>query len=205
MEATTVDTETLDAVVAFHGHLCPGLAVGIRAAQEALALIGANTGERAVVAIVESDMCGVDAIQFLTGCTLGKGNLVHRDHGKVVFTFLRRGDASAIRISMRPGALDDDPERKALFAKVKDGDATPRERARFWSLQERGAQRILAAPFQELYEVRDVEVEPPPHGRSMTLVMCARCGEPTLETRTIDGELCRPCGELRAAPGPGGP
>lgn len=198
-----LDTETVGRMVDFHGHMCPGLAIGARAAEAAVHEIGANTTERAVVAIVESDMCGVDAIQFLTGCTFGKGNLVHRDHGKVVFTFLRRCDGKAIRISMRPGAMgDDDPERRALFAKVKAQLATAQEGRRFWSLQQQRAALILAAPFEELYEVREVEIEPPPHGRSMTLVECARCGEPTLETR-IDRSggrpLCPPCSEREAA------
>ncbi len=43
-----------------------------------------------MVALVETDMCGVDAIQFLTGCTLGKGNLIQRDSGKNAYTFVRR-------------------------------------------------------------------------------------------------------------------
>ena len=197
-----MDTDTIDRTVEFHGHMCPGLAIGIRAAEVALAEIGANTTERAVVAIVESDMCGVDAIQFLTGCTFGKGNLVHHDHGKVVFTFLRRSDGKAIRISMRPGAMgNDDPERRELFAKVKGQLATAAESRRFWSLQAQGAARILAAPFEELYEVREVNVEPPPHGRSITLVECERCGEPTLETRIGQSgrrELCPPCIEREA-------
>lgn len=192
-----MDADTIDRTVEFHGHRCPGLAIGIRAAEAALAEIGVNTTERAVVAIVESDMCGVDAIQFLTGCTFGKGNLVHRDHGKVVFTFLRRSDGKAIRISMRPGAMgEDDPERRELFARVKGQLATAAESRRFWSLQEQLAERILAASFEELYEVREVKVEPPPHGRSITLVECASCGEPTLETRIVQlgqRELCPPC------------
>lgn len=197
------DTATIDRTVEFHGHLCPGLAIGIRAAEPALDEIGANTAERAVVAIVESDLCCVDAIQFLTGCTFGKGNLIHRDHGKVAFTFLRRSDGRAIRISMRPGAMGkDDPEHRALFAKVKGQAATEAERRRFWADHEQRAERILAAPFDELYEVREVALEPPPHGRSMLLVECARCGEPTLQARIGrlgQRELCSPCLEREAA------
>jgi len=77
--------------VAFHGHWCPGLAVGIRAAEWALREMGRAADEE-IVAVVETDMCGVDAIQFLTGCTFGKGNLIHRDWGKNAFSFYRRRD-----------------------------------------------------------------------------------------------------------------
>ena len=55
----------------FHSHMCPGLAIGIRAAEIALREVGPRAANEGVVAIVETDMCGVDAIQFLTGCTLG--------------------------------------------------------------------------------------------------------------------------------------
>lgn len=57
------------------------------------------------MAIVETDMCGVDTIQFMTGCTFGKGNLVHRDHGKNAYTFVRRSDGRAVRVSIRADAV----------------------------------------------------------------------------------------------------
>ncbi len=43
-------------------------------------------------------MCGVDAIQFITGCTFGKGNLIHKDYGKNAFSFYRRRDQKAVRL-----------------------------------------------------------------------------------------------------------
>ena len=78
----------------FHGHMCPGLAIGIQAARIGLAVCGHDSDED-VVAVVETDMCAVDAIQALMGCTFGKGNLVHRDYGKAAFTFFRRRDGSS--------------------------------------------------------------------------------------------------------------
>ncbi len=40
----------------FHGHMCPGLAIGIRAAELALSEIGPHAQDEEVVAIVETDM-----------------------------------------------------------------------------------------------------------------------------------------------------
>ena len=94
-----IDEKTLERVVDFHGHMCPGLAMGVQAAQIALREIGAHAKDEEVVAVVETDMCGVDAIQFLTGCTFGKGNLVHCDWGKNVCSFYRRSDGRAVRIA----------------------------------------------------------------------------------------------------------
>ncbi|HEX2027481.1 MAG TPA: FmdE family protein, partial [Nitriliruptorales bacterium] len=74
----SIDERTLARVVDFHGHLCPGLAMGIQAARFALDEIGPHAQDEEVVAVTETDMCGVDAVQVLTGCTFGKGNLIHR-------------------------------------------------------------------------------------------------------------------------------
>ncbi len=96
------DRDMIEKVVDFHGHMCPGLAMGIRAAEVALNEVGPHSRDEEVVAVVETDMCAVDAIQFLVGCTFGKGNLVHRDYGKNAYTFVRRSDGRAIRVSARP-------------------------------------------------------------------------------------------------------
>ena len=95
-------TKELSDVINFHGHFCPGLAIGIRAAELALRLIGPNADDEEVVALVETNMCGVDAIQFMTGCTFGKGNLIHLDYGKNAFTFIRLSDGKTVRLVTRP-------------------------------------------------------------------------------------------------------
>jgi formylmethanofuran dehydrogenase subunit E len=194
-----IDRAELERVVDFHGHMCPGLAMGVRAAEVALERIGRHAGDEEVVAIVETDMCGVDAIQFMTGCTFGKGNLVHRDHGKNAYTFVRRSDGRAVRVSTRPdGWGPKDPGWAALFTKVRTGTASPEERDRFLSSHRERSERILAAPLDELYDVREVDVEAPPPARVFTSVNCAVCNEPTMETRVrrLDGrELCPPCFE----------
>lgn len=201
------DAETLKQTVAFHGHMCPGLAMGVRAAEIALEQIGPHSTDEEVVAIVETDMCGVDAIQFLTGCTFGKGNLIHRDYGKNAYTFVRRSDGKAIRVSTRPGGWGPpDPEGEDLFARVRSGTATPEERETFQRRHIERAEELLRAPIEDLYEVREVDIEMPHPARIHTSIPCAECGEPTMETRVrrLGGhELCPVCFEagLHALPG----
>ncbi len=55
MELAVTQTQ-VDQAVAFHGHFCPGLAIGIRAAEVALREIGAHSKDEEVIAIVETDM-----------------------------------------------------------------------------------------------------------------------------------------------------
>jgi formylmethanofuran dehydrogenase subunit E len=70
-------TLTYAEIARLHGHECPGLAIGYRMAAAGFeALESARAEDEELVAIVENDACGVDALQCLTGCTFGKGNLL---------------------------------------------------------------------------------------------------------------------------------
>jgi formylmethanofuran dehydrogenase subunit E len=164
----------------FHGHSCPGLSIGIRVAEIALREIGPHSSDEEVVCITEADNCAVDAIQYFTGCTAGKGNLIHRDYGKNVFTFVRRSDGKAIRISARPAPRSDKRHGHAQQSR------------------EQHIRAILDAPIEELFEVRPVEIEMPDKARILQSIPCTECGEATMSTRVhyFQGQpYCIPCYE----------
>lgn len=191
--------ETIKEIEEFHGHMCPGLAVGIRAAEIALSRIGKHAADEEVVAIVETDMCAVDAIQYLTGCTFGKGNLIHRDFGKNAFTFIRRSDGKALRVVTTPNAWGEpDPEHTRLFAKVREDQATPDERQRFQHLHRARAKAILESPEQSLFEIKGMDIRAPKRARIHASLACEECTEMVMETRLrkFGGRnLCIPCFE----------
>ena len=90
---------TYDEIVQFHGHECPGLAIGYRMATAAMETLESFRAEdEELVAIVENDACGVDALQCVTGCTFGKGNLLFRDYGKHVYTIYCRSSRLGVRV-----------------------------------------------------------------------------------------------------------
>lgn len=192
-----MQAELIYQIQSFHGHLCPGLATGIRAAEIALEQIGKHASDEEVVAIVETDMCAVDAIQFLIGCTFGKGNLIHRDHGKNAFTFVRRSDNKAIRILTKPDAWGDPhDEHRQLSAKVRSGAATLEEQARFRKSHLAKAQRILDARLEQLFSINEMRITPPKKARIYASIRCEECGEEAMETRIrkFGGrDLCIPC------------
>ena len=71
---------TYSEIVAFHGHSCPGLAVGYRMSRAAMdALSEMRSGDEQLVAI-------------------GKGNLIFRDFGKQVFTLYSRDSRKGVRV-----------------------------------------------------------------------------------------------------------
>jgi formylmethanofuran dehydrogenase subunit E len=197
MQDNYISEEMIQKTVAFHGHMCPGLAIGIRAAEVALRDIGPHAHDEEVVAVVETDMCGVDAIQSLTGCTFGKGNLIHLDYGKNAFTFYRRSDGKGIRLATRLEAFaEPDPEWEALRERLGDADLTPEQRKRFWELHAARSQQILDIPLDELFDLKEPEENIPSRARVMDSVTCEGCSEQVMETRTRRFEaktLCIPC------------
>lgn len=172
-----IEAEVIERAVEFHGHMCPGLAMGLRVAELALAEFGRHSPENELVAVVDTDMCPVDAIQLLTGCTFGRGNLIHLDYGKNAFSFIRPADGKGRRIVVRPagwGGPGSDPQAVS--------------------------QVILAQPLDRLLAMAIIEPSILPRVRPLAQLTCAGCEETVLEThsrRFAGATLCQSCFTLR--------
>lgn len=188
-----------DRAVEFHGHSCPGLATGYRVAKIALKELNSiRSADEELVAIVENDACGVDAVQVLTGCSLGKGNLIYRDYGKQVYTFACRDSGRAVRIAVKDSVWRNDPAYREIRKKVFGGAATEEERKAFHHHQHDRTHHILDLPEEDFCEVRHVNIELPPKARIFDSHPCAECGEPVMEprARVKGGKIaCIPCAE----------
>jgi formylmethanofuran dehydrogenase subunit E len=198
MSAVQIDERQIKETTSFHGHWCPGLAIGIRAAEWALKEMGKSPDEE-IVAVVETDMCGVDAIQYLTGCTFGKGNLIHKDYGKNAFTFYRRRDGKAMRLVLRPTIYGDaGPLMRKLHHKMQ-AEGLSEEEEKIWkAARAEVSKRIMDSDMAEVFEFKAPEGPAPKKARILASLTCERCGEPVMETRTRrfnDQVLCIPCFE----------
>lgn len=98
-----MDQTSWEKCVAFHGHVCGGLVIGYKAAIYAVELLGLSfSKDEQVVCISENDACGVDAIQVLLGCSIGKGNLLFHMTGKQAFSIYNRKTGKSVRLVLRP-------------------------------------------------------------------------------------------------------
>ena len=194
----SVDKELIEKTIAFHGHSCPGLVIGVRAAELALKKLG-YTEKKDLVAVVETDMCGVDAIQFLTGCTLGKGNLIHKDYGKMAFSFYDRSRNVGFRAVLRQDISGDvGSEFRSLMKKVEDGTANEEQHNRLQKLRSELQERYMNADLEEMFVVTEPRPPVPKPARILSSLQCEACGEMTMESRTrrFGGKiLCLPCFE----------
>ena len=184
--------------VRFHGHVCPGLAIGYAAAKAAaLRLELVPSEDEEVVAIVENDSCAVDAVQVLLGCTFGKGNLIFRDWGKQVFTFFDRKSRKAVRVSLT-GVVPFRDERHELKTKMDSGEATREDKNRWEQLRIMAVNELISADPTQLFDVREVRTEPPPRAAVVATSACAICGELTVSERLVEKngrKVCLGCAE----------
>jgi len=162
--------EIIEKTIAFHGHSCPGLTIGIRASELAMEKLSIHNAKNPVC-VAETDMCGVDAIQFLTGCSFGKGNLIHKDYGKSAFTFYDRDAKKGFRAVFNDFARDETDRDTRI-------------------------KKILQAELTDLFSTQDVDVPPVRPARILKSIQCDACHEMAMESRIrlFDGKnLCIPC------------
>jgi len=181
----------------FHGHICPGLSTGYKAAEAAMEWLKENRSvDEEIVAIVETDACSADAVQVLTGCTFGKGNFIYRDYGKQVLTLLSRNTGKGVRVSMKGNAGRPDEEHMALIKKMISGNLTEEEQKKFQELHLMRSKIILETAASELFNIEAVTMQLPQKARIEPSVLCEVCGEPVMKTKleNVGGKLiCKGC------------
>ncbi len=156
---------------AFHGHECGGLAIGFKAALLAAELLGLSfSQDEETVCISENDACGVDAIQVILGCSVGKGNLLFHMTGKQAFSFYRRATGQSVRLVLRPKPAD-----------------LPRGQSMAY---------YRRTPPAELFDVKPTKLALPEEAAIFRPVVCGSCGETAASNwiRLQDGKkVCIDC------------
>ena len=102
------DREILTDALKFHGHRCWASVAGVRVGLAALRTLGVpRSGGTQLYAIIETGeehggMCFGDGVQYITGCTLGKGNIRKNPLGKLAVTLIDKDSNRAVRVSYKP-------------------------------------------------------------------------------------------------------
>lgn len=155
---------------AFHGHTCGGLTIGYKAALYAIQLLDIQfSTDEELVCVTENDACGVDAVQSILGCSVGKGNLLFHITGKQAFSFYNRKTGKSVRLVLRPRPS---MTREESFAYLQR--KTP----------------------EELFDVKGTQIALPERARLFRSVPCSICGEESAEhlCRLSDGQpVCIDC------------
>ncbi|RMG02609.1 MAG: formylmethanofuran dehydrogenase [Nitrospirae bacterium] len=179
----------LEESVRVHGHLCPGQVLGVRMAIYGLEKIGITdpkgSDRKKIYLFVEIDRCATDALQSVTGCSLGKRTMRFIDYGKMAATFVNLETGKAVRVV----ALEE--------ARERSGEYFPDIENKY----QRQLEAYKVMPDSELFTSQDVRVEIPPEdmpGRPLRRVQCSVCGEYVQDMREVrkNGSIyCRSCKE----------
>ncbi|MDD4802461.1 MAG: FmdE family protein [Syntrophomonas sp.] len=186
----------LELAIQFHGHICPGLLMGIRVAEFAQKHLNVSQDyDEELLAVVETNSCGVDAIQAILGCTFGKGNLIFNDYGKNVYTIASRDKNRAVRIAQKfkEKPEPDSMRYRQLSRKVVLTDEETIERENLLGII---FERIMSSPFEELFTWQEIEFGFPQKAQIYPTVQCALCGEGVMEPRAVKNEkgyICLTC------------
>ena len=84
-----------------HGHLSPGVALGIKMGQIGLKRLGLPKGDKRLFAVVETTLCLADGVQASTGCTQGHASLRVEDFGKLAVCLARSDTKIGVRIVLK--------------------------------------------------------------------------------------------------------
>jgi len=180
--------ELLGESVRWHGHMCPGQILGVRMAMLGCRLLGVDEPRsrqesKKLIVFVEMDRCATDAIESVTGCSMGKRTLKFRDYGIMAATFWHTERDLAYRILAREEA-----KLRAHVLAPGQGDPFHQQLEAYKTMSDR-----------DLFPVQRVEVTLEPcdmPGPPRRHARCARCGQVVRDGReVVVGEevLCRPC------------
>ena len=166
-----MNKEAWERCVEFHGHECPGLAIGFRACEIAKNELDLTfSTDEEVVCVSENDACGIDAVQVITGCTAGKGNLFHKDIGKMAFSFFNRENGKAIRLILNSLPENMDREERKIY--------------------------ILNAPEDKVFKIGKPKFTVPEFAKKFNTIICEQCGEGAAEHKIrvhAGKKLCLDC------------
>jgi formylmethanofuran dehydrogenase subunit E len=177
----------LEESVKVHGHLCAGQVLGVRMSLLGLREIGIDdpkgSDRKQIIVFVEMDRCATDAVQSVTGCSLGKRTMKFMDFGKMAATYVNLRSGKAVRVLAREESRR---TAKALFPRIENKYTGQIE-----------AYKVMSD--EDLFEVMPVQVQIRPEdmpGRPLSRVVCDACGEQVQDNREVrqDGiVLCKAC------------
>lgn len=94
-------------VIEFHGHTCPGIALGYRIAQIANRELSVSDAIDAKVLVTSyTHSCALDAFQIINRATYGRGNLNVIEHNQHIYYFQRKGDSEKLQITIQSDILN---------------------------------------------------------------------------------------------------
>ncbi len=184
----------------FHGHKCPAMPMGLRAAAAAMNVLGSERAQdKELIVISETGKghaagCFLDGIMVVTGATYGKSNIRKLYYNKMAFTLIDTRKKKSVRVSLKPEFFAN-AVNSPFVQRRKQGIPPQDIPAEVVEPLVDKIMNLSEEAFLDIGEVKDVEVK---KGEGMFEIRpCAKCGEMVFVDKlrvTREGELvCIPC------------
>ncbi len=185
----------------FHGHKCPAMPLGLRAAAAAMNALGVERSrDKELLLISETGDdhaagCFVDGLMAVTGCTFGKGNIRKTAIGKMAFTLVDTVGKKAVRVQLKPeffGKMLQSP-----FVQQRRQGVLPQDIPA--DITDPLVDGVMKRPEEEFLDISPVFDFPFEKGKGhFDTDLCDSCGERvfTHKLQQVGGrKLCIPCSE----------
>ena len=134
----------------FHGHKCPGLAIGYKVSLLTLKHLDIkdNIDDEDIVCIAETDACGVDAVQVILKATVGTGAMRILYTGKQAFNIFNRKNGKKARFVLNDMQNFDTKEERMKY--------------------------ILSTDEEKLFTIKEVKMDFPEKAKIFNSYICAK-------------------------------
>lgn len=190
---------TVKRVVDFHGHLCPELAIGMKACEYALELLFKGDKPSGRISVVaENCTSALDALQVLLGVTLGNQALKVIDFGKHNYTFSSVKSEDGFTLRLKGIHYGDEQEYEILEERIVNNQISLDEVVKFQGLLDERVRRLLSSRPEDLFDVVNAGQTALTMETPATYLPCPGCGQQVLREHTVEfkGRLfCAPCAQ----------
>ncbi|MCF6265807.1 MAG: FmdE family protein [Desulfuromusa sp.] len=183
----------------FHGHRCPAMPMGLRAALAAMKTLGVEHSQDKELQVLSETGeghaagCFLDGVMVVTGCTYGKSNIKKLYYNKMAFTLIDVKTGRSVRVSIKNEVLAQ--SLKSPFIEQRKAGVPPQDVPA--KIADPVIEKVLNIPEEMLLNIGEIKVIDVPKGKGVfEAEPCAKCGDMTFVNKlqeTPAGKVCIPC------------
>lgn len=178
-------------VYAFHTKRAPGIPIAV----QMVLLAREKLGKVKLGAVAETQVCLSDAIQFMTGCTIGNKYLILLNQiGRYALTLYDRANGRGFRVAVDLNKIDPEkmPETRKFFTRKRGQSIRTDEAAR------KASAAIIVDEFlangRDIFSISPVQMKNFAKPPVPSAEVCARCGESFLQMQGNE-KICLVCNQ----------
>lgn len=116
------DKNLWEETIKFHGHECPGIAMGFKICEAAMKKMGINPSKDEIICIAENNTCPADAIRFILKCNEQNNKLSFNLSEDLAFSFLNKANGQTLKIQLKPLKRDKNMSKEQFTNTILEMD-----------------------------------------------------------------------------------